>query len=72
MKAMTLIPDKIQKKYQIRKHKDCISVYNPATISIYFDDQFEIKTCETTIDIRNDKCCVSLYRRVFMMIITIY
>ena len=72
MKALTLIPKQIKKDYGITKYKDAITITNPAFVNIDFDDRFEIANSEITVDIKNSKCIVSLWKKTFMMHVTIY
>jgi hypothetical protein len=72
MKAMTLIPKKIKQKYNIHKHKNSISVHNPAFVNIDFDERFKIVNGKITLDIENSKCVVNLWKKVKYMSITIY
>jgi len=72
MKAMTLIPKEIKKTYQIEKYENAITIDHPAYINIDIDDKFEIKNGRATVDIINSKCHVSLWKKTFLMHITIY
>ena len=72
MKAMTLIPKKIKQKYDIKKHENKISVHKPAYINIDFDERFRIEDNGIALDIINSKCHISLWKKTFMMHITIF
>ena len=72
MKALALIPKQIKKEYGIRKYKDSIGITDPAHITIEFDDRFEIANGEITVDIKNSKCIVSLWKKTFIMHVTIF
>ena len=72
MKAMTLIPKKIKQKYDIKKHENKISVHKPAYINIDFDERFRIEDNGIALDIINSKCHISLWKKTFMMHVTIF
>jgi len=73
MKAMTLIPKKVKKMYDIVKWQNSdISVNSPAYVSIYFDECFRIIETKMEIKIQNSKCIVCLYKDIKNMHITIY
>ena len=72
MKAMTLIPKKIKQKYGIEEYEDKISVHKPAYVNIDFDEEFRIENDSIAIDIINSKCHISLWKKTFMMHITIF
>ncbi len=72
MKVLTLIPKKIKETYQIYKRKDCIEVHFPAYVNIQFDKEFKITQNKETIAIINDKCCVTLWKKIKEQHITIY
>jgi len=72
MKAMTLIPKKIKQKYDIKKHENKISVHKPAYVNIDFDERFEIINGKISVEIKNSKCHISLWKKTFMMHITIF
>jgi len=72
MKALTLIPKNVKEEYQIGKYKNGIDINSPVYINIEFDDRFEIANGEITVDIKNSKCIVSLWKKTFLMHVTIY
>ena len=61
MKALTLLPASIKKKYLINRCKTHISIHRPGYINIAFDDRFAIETNGVTYTIRNSKVSVSLW-----------
>ena len=72
MKALTLIPKNVKEEYQIGKYKNGIDINSPVYINIEFDDRFEIANGKITVDIKNSKCIVSLWKRMKTMHVTIY
>ena len=72
MKILTLIPKKIKETYQIEKRKNCMEVHSPAYINIQFDKEFRITQNEETINFKNSKCCVSVWKKRKIQHITIY
>ena len=72
MKALILIPKKIKKDYLIRRYEDHVAVNSPTYININFDNGFEITNGKITVDIKNNKCIVYLWKKVFNMHVTIY
>lgn len=72
MKVLKLIPKKIKEIYQITKQENCIEIYSPAYVNIDFDVAFIIGKDKFTIFIKNNRCNVSLWKKVKKMHITIY
>ena len=72
MKVISLIPKKVRQTYQITKHDNSVSISNPAFINIRFDESFKIINGKITLDIKNDKCIVFLWKDLKIMSITIY
>ena len=72
MKTLSLIPKKVRNTYQIMKRSGSIEVHTPCYVNIDFDEDFKIVNTGTTIDIKNDKCIVSVWKDVKNMHVTIY
>ena len=72
MKTISLIPKKVRDTYKISKYKNSVVISDPASVHVYLDESFEIINGETTLDIRNDKCVVFLWKDVKIMHVTIY
>lgn len=72
MKALTLIPKKIKKDYEITRRNNAINIHTPVYVNIDFDKSFEISQGLCTLSISNDKCVVSLWKSVYKMHITIF
>ena len=72
MKALTLIPKQIKKDYGIIKYEDSIAINYPAYVTVDFDNNFEIINGNLSVDIKNSKCIVCLWKRTFNMHVTIY
>lgn len=62
MKALTLIPKKIKKTYDINRTKDGLNIHQPFYINIDFDEMFRIEESEICIDVINEKCWITFYK----------
>lgn len=71
MKTLSLIPKKIRKQYLIIKDKNCLSVNLPAYVNIDLDDKFRIYQDDSTIQISNSICIVTLWKSRIYMHVTI-
>jgi len=69
---MTLIPKKIKQKYDIEKYENKIVIHKPACVNIDFDEEFRIENDSVALGITNSKCHISLWKKTFMMHVTIY
>ena len=72
MKALTLIPKNVKEEYQIGKYKNGIDINSPVYINIEFDDRFEIINSSIAVKIRNNRCSITLWKKTFLMHVTIF
>ena len=71
MKAISLIPKKVIKTYNIREWDTELSINHPCYVNIRFDDRFNITIEQESVRIGNDKCVVTLYTNRKFVHITI-
>lgn len=72
MKALTLLPRDIKRKYDIERTDDTIHLYTFGYINIDIDDEFTISETESCWNIKNSKVIVSLWKGRNIRHITVY
>ena len=62
MKALTLLPKDIKRRYSINRTSDTIHLHTFGYINIDIDDEFKISETEKCWEIRNSKVWVTLWK----------
>ena len=65
------LTEEIRKMYRIKIYEEYLHIYHPAFISIRFDESFDIRERGSTIEIRNSKALITLWKNTDVMSIVI-
>jgi len=72
MKALTLIPKKVKKTYDIERTKTGLNIHQPVYVNVNFDERFRIEEDKVSIEIINERCWITLYKSLSKPHITIF